>query len=117
MRQSKRKQEEELELEVRRGKRRRTESVADESEWRESVEDQLQRMEDSMEWMEECLTELLVVVKGLGPRIDGARMDVLRAVHEVVDRMDEADADADADAGSEKEEGEKTGAEGDRMEE
>ena len=111
MRQSKRKQEEEPESEVRRGKRRRTESVADESEWREGLEDRLQRMEDSMEWMEERLTELLVVVKGMGPRIDGARVDVLRAVHEVVDRMDEADAE------SEKEEGEKTGAEGDRMEE
>ena len=85
MQQSKRKQEEELELEVRWGKWRRMESVADESEWQEGMEDRLQRMEDSMEWMEERLTELLVVVKGLGPRIDGARTDVLRAVHEVVD--------------------------------
>ena len=115
MQQSKWKQEEEPELEVRQGKWRRTESVADEPEWRESLEDRLQRMEDSMEWMEERLTELLVVVKGMGPRIDGARVDVLRAVHEVVDRMDEADADADAE--SEKEEEEKAGVEGDRMEE
>ena len=72
-------------MEVRWGKQRRTESVADESEWGEGVEDRLQRMEDSMEWMEEWLMELLVVVKGLGPQIDGARTDVLRAVHEVVD--------------------------------